>query len=147
MKRNFWIIVAVLSMASAMVLAGDSTYIGAAKCKMCHKVEYTSWSEMKHAGAFDLLSAEEQGKAECLECHATGKTADFPGAQCEACHGPGSAYKSMKVMKDHEASIAAGLVIPEEATCKRCHEGAPHDQAAFDFATKLAAGSHAVKEK
>ena len=147
MKRNFWIFVAVVSMAAAMALAGESTYIGAGKCKMCHKVEFASWSELKHAGAFDLLSHEEQGKAECLECHATGNTADFPGVQCEACHGPGSAYKSMKVMKDHEASLAAGLVVPGEATCKGCHEGAPHDVPAFDYATALEGAAHAVKEK
>lgn len=144
MKRIFWTVVALVVTASAaMVFAGEATYIGAEKCKMCHKVEYTSWSEMKHKGAFDLLPTEDQGKAECLKCHATGGTVDMPGVQCEACHGPGSSYKSMKVMKDHDASVAAGLVLPDEALCKTCHEGAPHDLPAFDFAS---AGVHKVKE-
>jgi RecJ-like exonuclease len=144
MKRIFWTVVALVVAASAaMVFAGDATYIGAEKCKMCHKVEYASWSEMKHKGAFDLLSADEQGKAECTKCHATGGSVDMPGVQCEACHGPGSEYKSMKVMKDHDASLAAGLVLPDEALCKSCHEGAPHDVSPFDFAS---AGAHKVKE-
>ena len=143
MKRVFWTLVAILAVASAVALTGEATYIGAAKCKMCHKVEFASWSEMKHAKAFDLLSAEEQGKAECLKCHATGNSVDMPGVQCEACHGPGSEYKSMKVMKDHDASLAAGLVIPDETLCKSCHENAPHDVPAFDYAS---AGTHAVKE-
>jgi hypothetical protein len=122
-------------------------YIGAAKCKMCHKVEFTSWSEMAHAKAFDVLKPEEQGNAECLKCHATGGSAEMPGVQCEACHGPGSEYKSMKVMKDPAASKAAGLITPDEAKCRSCHEGAPHDQKAFDYATMKDGGKHAVKEK
>jgi hypothetical protein len=100
---------------------------------------------MQHSKAFDLLAPEDQGKAECLKCHATGGTADHPGVQCEACHGPGSDYKSMKVMKDHDASVAAGLVVPDEATCKGCHEGAPHEQAAFDYAAATAKGQHEKK--
>ena len=65
--------------------------------------------------------------------------------QCEACHGPGSDYKSMKVMKDRDASIAAGLVIPVEETCKSCHTGAPHDQKPFDYAASVEKGVHEHK--
>jgi nitrate/TMAO reductase-like tetraheme cytochrome c subunit len=112
---------------------------------MCHKVQYESWQGLAHAKAFDTLSDEEKGNAECLECHATGGSAEMPGVQCESCHGPGSEYKSMKVMKDKDASVAAGLVVPDEATCKGCHEGAPHDVPAFDYATAKEKGIHAHK--
>lgn len=71
----------------------------------------------------------------------------MPGVQCEACHGSGSEYKSMKIMKDHEASLAAGLIVPDEATCKSCHEDAPHDQKPFDFASMKEKGQHEVKAK
>ena len=70
----------------------------------------------------------------------------MPGVQCESCHGPGSAYKSMKVMKDSDASLAAGLLVPDEATCRGCHEGAPHDQAAFDYEADQATGIHEFKK-
>jgi hypothetical protein len=53
----------------------------------------------------------------------------------------------MKVMKDLEASKAAGLLTPDESTCKSCHEGAPHEQKAFDFASMKEKGIHAFKEK
>jgi hypothetical protein len=53
----------------------------------------------------------------------------------------------MKVMKDREASLAAGLILPDEALCKSCHEGAPHDQKAFDYASAKDKGIHAHKEK
>jgi len=133
--------------ALGVAVAGDADFIGADKCKMCHKVQYASWSESAHAKAFDQLKAEEQGKAECLKCHATGDSAEMPGVQCEACHGAGSGYKSMKVMKDPEASKAAGLSKAGEAECRVCHEGAPHDQKAFDFVTAKETGLHALKSE
>jgi hypothetical protein len=141
------LVLASMLVAVSAVLAADAEYIGADKCKMCHKVEYTSWSETPHAGAYDKIKAEDR-KPECLNCHATGKSADMPGVQCEACHGAGSEYKSMKIMKDQEAAIAAGLVLPDESTCKRCHEGdAPHDLPPFDFAKAKEKGLHEVKAK
>ena len=126
--------------------AGEPTFIGAKKCKLCHKTEYTSWETLAHSKAFDRLKPEEQADPECLKCHATGGSAEMPGVQCESCHGPGSDYKGLKVMKDHEASVAAGLIVPSEATCKGCHEGAPHEVKPFDFAERQAKGVHEKKK-
>jgi len=140
-----------LALFSLALLAGtsaalaDPAYIGAAKCKMCHKVQFTSWESLTHAKAFERLKPEEQSKAECLECHATGSSAELPGVQCEACHGAGSDYKSLKVMKERDASLAAGLLIPDQKTCEGCHVGAPHEQPAFDFESARAGGIHEFK--
>jgi len=50
MKRMAIVLVAVFVAATAAVLmAADHTYVGADKCKMCHKVEYNSWMETTHA--------------------------------------------------------------------------------------------------
>jgi len=140
-----------IGVAAALILvtaaSAEPTYVGSDKCKMCHKVEYESWASGPHAGAFGKLSAEDQGKAECLKCHATGGNAELPGVGCESCHGPGSDYKSMKVMKDEAAAVAAGLIIPDATTCKGCHEGAPHEVPAFDFEKAKAKGMHEVKKK
>jgi len=96
----------------------------------------------------------------CAECHSTNLRKNYDLAQdrfdttwseidvsCEACHGPGSGYKAMDVMKSREASVAAGLIIPDEALCKSCHVGAPHDQKPFDYAAATAAGVHQHKPK
>jgi len=136
---------AALALLSAPAVAAD--YISAGKCKMCHKVQYQSWEGLGHFKAFERLEGEDQANAECLKCHATGGTADLPGVQCEACHGPGSDYKSIKVMKVREDAVAAGLLLPNEDTCKSCHEGAPHDVAAFDYESMKEKGIHAHKEK
>lgn len=116
-------------------------YVGSAKCKMCHKAEFTAWEATPHAKAFGALSAEEQKKPECIGCHITGTMADgsvIEEVGCEACHGPGADYKSPKIMskKKWEAdpdthkkmAIDAGLVYPTEETCVRCHkkEGNPN---------------------
>ncbi len=146
MRSMKWIVLAIAALALSAMAVSSADYIGAAKCKMCHKVQFASWERLAHAKAFEQLKPEEQSDPECLKCHATGGTAEMPGVQCEACHGPGSDYKSMKTMKDREASIAAGLVIPDESVCKGCHEGAPHDQPAFDYATAATQGVHEHKE-
>jgi len=117
--------------------------VGAEKCaKVCHKDQYNSWLETQHAKTFDVLSDEEKAKPECGgACHVTGKMADgtvLQGAQCEACHGAGSAYKSPKIMsktkwKEDPAgykkmAMDAGLVYPTAETCAKCHkeEGNPN---------------------
>ena len=130
----------------AAVAAWAADYVGAANCRLCHKVQYNSWETLAHASAFKSLEPDDTGNPECLKCHATGASADLPGVQCEACHGPGSEYKSMKIMKDREASLAAGLILPDESTCNSCHVGeAPHELPTFDYAEALESGVHEHK--
>ncbi|HWR83061.1 MAG TPA: cytochrome c family protein [Candidatus Deferrimicrobium sp.] len=152
---GFCIILAlgVLFLASglwASTEAAKPEYVGADKCKVCHKDQHESWAATKHAKAFSVLSAEEKKKPECISCHMTGKLADgtaLEGIQCEACHGPGSEYKNIKIMnkKKWEAdpagqkklAIEAGLIVPTEKECTRCHkkEGNPNFKP-FDFAKR-----------
>jgi hypothetical protein len=124
-------------------------YVGVSKCKLCHSSakigdQYGIWAKSKHAQAYKTLATSEadsvgkahgvdapQKSAECLGCHVTAygapaaaKAASFSdttGVECETCHGPGSDYLSMKVMKDRQAALANGLIIPTEKTCVGCH--------------------------
>ena len=141
------LIACLLGMPALAVGVDASDYIGVTKCKICHKLQFESWSGLAHAKAFERLKPEEQGKAECLKCHATGGSAEMPGVQCEACHGPGSEYKSMKVMKERDAAMAAGLVLPAEEVCTGCHTNAPHEVPAFNYAEAVKKGVHEHKEK
>ena len=79
--------------------AAERAAVGVAKCKMCHKVEFDSWSKTKHAAA-------------------------KPVVDCETCHGNGGDYWTMKVMKDPAAAKAAGLIAkPDKASClAKCHK-------------------------
>jgi hypothetical protein len=120
------------------VAADDFKYVGASKCKSCHKKElignqYGAWAEAKHSKAFETLKSEDAAKIakekgltvpaheadECVKCHATAfglteaQVAKKPlkvsdGVQCESCHGPGSKYRKKKTMSDHDKSVAAG---------------------------------------
>jgi nitrate/TMAO reductase-like tetraheme cytochrome c subunit len=81
------------------------------------------------------VKGDPQQAKECLSCHVTGyaAAADLKeasltieeGVSCEACHGPGSEYKSLKVMKDITAGKAKGadfgLVAPDKELCVKCH--------------------------
>ena len=146
--------------------AGDPTFVGAGKCKMCHKGEkngniYETWLNSKHAKSLETLVAKgEQNNAECLACHVTGygtpsgcgadttmHAAEALGSvSCEACHGAGSNYKSKKTMESKEASIAAGLVIPTEATCKKCHNDKSPTFKGFNFEEAWAKIKHEVPD-
>lgn len=130
----FLVVSTVTSADKAADKAADHAYVGAKKCKACHKDNHTSWSETGHAKAFELLSAEEQKDPKCVVCHTTGTDAKgvlLEGVQCEACHSPGSDYKSIKIMSKKKwkadpatykkMAIEAGLVYPDEKVCVKCH--------------------------
>jgi len=165
--KNLLIITFAL-FAGSSVFAQDFEYIGAAKCKMCHNKpetgkQYDQWKTTGHAKAFETLKtpealkiAQAKGIADpskdqsCLKCHATAAiNADLnlsitmeEGVSCETCHGPGSAYKSMAVMKSREQSLAKGLIIPDEKLCKKCHNAESPTYKPFDFAVASKAIVH-----
>jgi hypothetical protein len=128
--------VPAISLLVALVWAGSSaagppkgifTYVGSAKCRLCHGTErvgdqYHLWAESKHAKAFITLGsdkakamAKKQGIAdpqkapECLPCHVTGygepaerfgpSYAQAEGVSCEGCHGAGSGYSKISIMQ------------------------------------------------
>src|SRR5262245_20382781 len=139
--------------------AAKPTYIGSAKCKMCHIAQHKTWAASKHAAAFTALKPEEMKKKECVACHVTGfvsKDAELSyaeeGVGCENCHGPGSLYgtKTMMDKKKFQADPegtrkawkAAGLIDPTEATCKGCHNEKSPNFKGFDFAKASAAIKH-----
>ncbi len=152
--KKVWLGLVGVGVIGVFVTAGNAEeahkYIGAKKCKMCHMKEYKVWEGLKMAKAHETLKAEnntrtkkdETQNPECIKCHVTGfgkggyeigkADPDLLGVQCEACHGPGSDYQKMEVMKDKEKAIAAGLIIPTEAACKECHT--PEFSPDFDFA-------------
>lgn len=121
---------AFIAMAAFNATAGDHAYVGAEKCKMCHKVQYGSWLETTHAKATDAAkgSTDPAFEAACLGCHATNSDENLAGVQCEACHGAGADFKKMSIMKDQEAAVANGLVIPTQATCDTCHKDNGHSK-------------------
>jgi len=160
MRLNLIIVSILLLVFSGLAVAQDKAeakaeevsheFVGEKKCKMCHKDVHASWLETTHATAYDVLSEEEKKNDACLPCHTTGTTAKgvlLEGVQCEACHGAGKDYKSMKIMNkkkwpaDPEAhkkmAIEAGLVYPDEADCTKCHtkEGNPNFKP-FDYAKR-----------
>lgn len=80
-------------------ISAEPTELGAEKCaKMCHKAEYDSWLKTKHATMRHKVD-------------------------CETCHGKGSDYAKMWIMKDKEAAKAAGLIAkPDKENCLKCHK-------------------------
>lgn len=155
------------------LFAQEFTYVGVNKCKICHKSEkrgsqYPKWEESKHSQSFAALSSEKALSAakemgletppaenpKCLICHASlfEKALELKeeGVTCEVCHGPGSAYKKMSIMKSREESVNNGLVVYEskeaiKAQCLTCHENS--HKKSFDFEASWEKIMHPVPEK
>jgi len=163
MRKLFLVIICVCFIFS-LVHAGDFAYVGVKKCKMCHKGEkkgnvFEKWEKGPHAKAFETLKKDgSDKKAECLGCHVTAfnkggykvddaDAAKFAGVQCEECHGPGSAYKKMSIMKDKKKSLENGLIEPNEALCKKCHNKKSPNFKGFDYKKYLEKIDHAYTKK
>ncbi len=111
---------------------------------------------------------------ECLKCHTTGfgtggyevKCDDFwnPGADdkagakavkrmkglqsvgCEACHGPGSKYKSSKskkaIIAGEITAASVGLLEINEATCVACHNEESPTHKPFNYEERVGEFAH-----
>lgn len=97
--------------------------------------------------------------ANCLPCHTTGygepggfvsvaKTPKLVGIQCEVCHGPGAGYLKPNLMslqnKAYKRSdlVAAGMIVPSAATCKKCHNEKSPFYSDFDYEVRKQQGTH-----
>jgi hypothetical protein len=162
MKR-LTILLIVAFFISSMNLFSQNKYVGLKTCISCHKGEkgkmvYENWLKTKHAQAFNTLKSEKSKEIakkknlksdpteaiECLKCHATGY---FPGEEsmatnkkedgvtCEACHGPGSAYKTKHGKDKKDEGIKNGLIIGtnDEKICKKCHNPESPTFAGFNY--------------
>jgi len=144
------------------VAEGEHKYIGVKKCSMCHQSDakgnqYKQWLSTAHAKAYERLGSPEaketaekagvsgnpQEVGQCLKCHITAYGADGSlldsgfkkedGVQCETCHGAGSDYMAMSVMQDRDKAIAAGLIMPTEEVCVKCHNEESPNFKGFNF--------------
>jgi hypothetical protein len=149
---------------------GSFKYVGVDGCtKACHKSEEKGkqldiWKSSKHSQAWTALTTPDADKiakdkgfttpaAEtpfCIKCHVLGKDIDpaelsdtfkkEDGVQCESCHGAGSDYKSLSVMKDVAQAKEKGLIMDKSDTfCKTCHnpESPSYKEFKFDDAWAL----------
>ncbi len=173
------VVLAVLTTVYMGYGEGKFQYVGSKKCKVCHNspkkgAQFKKWQESAHAKAYEVLASAEskeiakkkgiadpQKDEKCLKCHVTGAGADktmfaasfdaTEGVGCEACHGPGSKYKSMKVMKDLAAKkiepASVGYVRPTEETCKTCHNPESPTYKEFKFKEFYEKIAHEIPKK
>jgi hypothetical protein len=172
MKIKCALLALTLLIPAVPAIGQDVSYVGAQKCQICHKTEnqgkqYPIWEASKHSKSLEALTspkAADIAKAmgvddpaadpRCLKCHSplAAQAPDLKsgGVSCEVCHGPGSAYKKLSVMKDKVEAVKNGLVVygsPEaiKAQCLKCHETS--HGAAFDFAVSWEKIKHSVPAK
>lgn len=162
---SFLIVTVLIGFSNGQDKKTANSFVGAEDCGTCHKTEKQGkqldiWKNSKHAAAFKTLQTEQANKISsdlghttpaaqteaCLKCHASGYNVDKAllgkkfkvedGVQCETCHGAGSNYKSLKVMKNKQDAIANGLIVSEkiEDFCTSCHNVESPTYTEFKFA-------------
>ena len=137
-------ILAALAFLSSLIFAQDITYIGSSKCKMCLLCHTTGFNdggyEVKDE-AFWSPNPEDREATKSVK-----QMADLQSVGCEACHGPGSVYKSMSKMKAIYAGeldgSTVGLKVANEETCKTCHNEKSPTFKSFSFAEWFAKIAH-----
>ena len=134
-------------MVSSFATAQTYKYVGASKCKMCHNkpttgMQYKKWAEGPHANAMKALKGDEAKDPKCLKCHSTAASVDpgllaglsqDEGVSCESCHGPGSVYKSARIMRNTKLAMSKGLIMPDAKVCKQCHNEESPTFKGFNF--------------
>ncbi|MEN3045869.1 MAG: cytochrome c family protein [Candidatus Hydrothermales bacterium] len=142
-------------------------YVKNTVCKMCHKAEargkqWEIWENSAHAKAFETLKTEKSKEIakkmgindpltseKCLTCHNGWDGEEAVG--CQDCHGPGSEYKSMQVMKAvYEGKIKpseVGMIEPNEEFCKKCHNPESPTYKEFKFKEFFEKIKHPVPKK
>lgn len=144
--------------------AATFKYVGVSKCQTCHKSEaqgkqFDIWQASKHSQAWKNLQTDAADKIakdkgfttkaaetpQCVKCHVLGMDivpdalADSfskeDGVQCETCHGPGSEYKAMSIMKDKQKAIENGMnpITDINALCVSCHNPESPTFQGFNF--------------
>ncbi|MCX7833703.1 MAG: cytochrome c family protein [Ignavibacteria bacterium] len=145
----------------------EPKYVGVTKCvSACHKTESQGkqldiWKNSQHSKAWKTLETEQSKKIaiekgykenpteiiECVKCHLLGReikpdelTSTFEkeeGVQCESCHGPGSEYMKMSIMKDKNKCIEHGMIVYDniESLCIICHNESSPTYKPFEFET------------
>ncbi len=172
---RLWIFAGLfLFFISLSAAAPEHEFVGAQKCKMCHQKpeqgeQYHIWQESKHAKAMESLKTPEAKEiavklgiddpatsGKCVKCHSTAygfseaKVTDVisveEGVSCESCHGAGKDYMKKSIMEDKEQAIAKGLIIPDEQTCRKCHNPEAPTFQSFDYQERWEKIKHPIPE-
>lgn len=137
-------------------------------------LQFEIWKESRHSKAYERLATPEaieiakkrgvenpQEDPQCLKCHTAGYDAPAElrgrkfdlseGVGCEACHGAGGDYSKSKIMKGVRAGTiepaSVGLIMPDEQTCKRCHNEESPNPKEFDFDKMWVKIAHPIPKK
>jgi len=168
--KKLWftfVIVSICTYTVFSLLGEEFAYVGAQRCKTCHKSEkrgkqYLIWEGTRHSKSFEVLfsdSALEEAKKqklekppsespECLKCHGPlhekAPKIKAEGVTCEICHGPGSTYKKIKIMENRDEALKNGLIIYDsveaiKTKCLTCHQ-----DETFDFESSWEKIKHAI---
>ena len=115
------------------------------KCLVCHTTGYGKGGyELKDEAFWNYAKDDKAAKK------AAKRMKGLQAVGCESCHGPGSKYKSKKVMREiYEGNIIGadlGLWEPNEKNCVECHNEDSPTYKPFNFEDRLEEVQHPFPE-
>lgn len=159
MKKSIIFVLSVLFLSLTMLnnnVQAQHKLVGEKMCSACHKGAkgkniHEKWQSTDHAKAFETLKGSKAKEVaakmkisdpttsdKCLGCHVTNTAKKDEGVSCESCHGAGSDYKAMDVMKNPELAKQKGLIMGkgDASLCKKCHNPNSPTYKPFDYNKK-----------
>ncbi|MBT3227269.1 MAG: cytochrome C554 [Deltaproteobacteria bacterium] len=121
MSKSFLIIFAVLFVFASPTLFAENAFVGAKKCKSCHKKkkqgeQFKIWSKSNHAKAFKSLSKPKAKKL----AQTVGVTGDPQKAKaCLVCHTPAK-YDSKGKIRPAKM-FGKKFKMKDGVQCENCH--------------------------
>src|SRR6266536_183106 len=115
------------------IRGGLPPYTGNNDCGECHGTIYETWSQTRHANAFQTLKdVGQQNNPECVVCHTVGAnvpsgfinettTPQFANVQCENCHGPAGNH-----LGSGDPPTLFPIVTRSAMLCGGCHNDFHH---------------------
>lgn len=114
---------------SATAATATDTYVGTAKCKMCHMAQFrqynafvTDTAQAVHMNLKAGVTADSKAVGHCdagaIVVHAR------KDLQCETCHGMGSRHFALGAANRDTAARKATINLGSGSSCRACHS--PH---------------------
>lgn len=133
------------ALAIASDLKLESAPHESAECIVCHSVGFGSGGyEIKDESFYNPADDDKKGKK------AAKRMLNLQNVGCESCHGPGSKYKSKKVMQavytGATAGADVGLNTVSKETCIACHNEKSPTFKDFNYEEMVAKISHPMPE-
>lgn len=110
---KYIVVLSVVFFLSLAAYSDTATYVGNAKCRMCHSSAYRTYSAvLLDTAMFPVKIDTSIERPQHQNIRAT--------LTCESCHGPASLHTTLPA-SNRDTTIRRNTINQIDTLCKRCH--------------------------